>query len=433
MEEWRKLALLLCVYGVLKELRPLEPYITRFFNEPPMNFSMEQINVEIYPISVYSNLLTLILIFLVTDLLRYKPIIILNSFAGIALYIILIVCRSELAIQFVEVLYGLYISCEVAYYTYIYAKVDPSHYQEVTGYTRAAYLTGRALSGITSQILIACGLHLMTLAHITLGVLIISSLWAISLPSVANSIYFHRSTDLQSPNSDDNGYSGKIKAGFKLLYNDFIEAFSQVDIRKYVFWWALCNGGYLQVLQFVQVLWEETSANSKEELVYNGGVEAVCTFMGALGAFSFGRWRADWDLYGELVLSLGALSLGGVLILMAFTKSMVIAYITYIAFSALYNAVVTIAKSQIACHIKSDSTGLIFGITVFLALILQTLITLILVQYLQFSAKLQFSLYGYYYVLIGIIFGVKWIYSCFTRLREERRTGRNDEKNEEIN
>lgn len=43
---------------------------------------------------------------------------------------------------------------EVAYYTYIYAKVEREHFQKVTSHTRAAVLAGRAFSSITGQLLI---------------------------------------------------------------------------------------------------------------------------------------------------------------------------------------------------------------------------------------------------------------------------------------
>ena len=44
---------------------------------------------------------------------------------------------------------------EVAYYTYIYAKVPKDYYQQVTSHTRAAILAGRAISGIIAQLLIS--------------------------------------------------------------------------------------------------------------------------------------------------------------------------------------------------------------------------------------------------------------------------------------
>ncbi|CAB0008664.1 unnamed protein product [Nesidiocoris tenuis] len=419
MEEWRKLALLLCVYGVLKELRPLEPYITRFLTTPPMNFTDNQINIEIYPISVYSNMISLFVVFLVTDMLRYKPIIVLNSLAGILLYVMLIFCRSVFAIQLVEVLYGLYIACEVAYYTYIYAKVDKSHYQEVTGYTRAAYLTGRALSGVASEVLFQwVGLELLNLAEITLGILIISCFWAISLPPVEESIYFNRTSPAENRTPTDNSLIYNVKKGFKLLYEDFLQAFEQIKIYKFVLWWAACNGGYLQI---------NKSDPDNNHLMMNGAVEAVCTSMGALGAYFFGRMTGvNWNRWGELGLAIGALALGADLVLMANTKSIIIAYLTYIAFSIIYNAVVTIAKAQIAIRIKPDSTGLVFGVTIFLALVIQTLITIVLVQLLELSAKLQFAMYGYYYLIIGSAFALKFLCGLRCWKRQENGPGEND-------
>lgn len=43
----------------------------------------------------------------------------------------------------------------MAYFTYIYAKVDKEYYPQVTSHTRAAILGGRAISGILGQSLIS--------------------------------------------------------------------------------------------------------------------------------------------------------------------------------------------------------------------------------------------------------------------------------------
>lgn len=59
---------------------------------------------------------------------------------------------------------------EVAYYTYIYAKVEKEHYQKVTSHVRAAILAGRALSGILAQILVSFEvMDYMQLNYITLS------------------------------------------------------------------------------------------------------------------------------------------------------------------------------------------------------------------------------------------------------------------------
>lgn len=44
---------------------------------------------------------------------------------------------------------------EVAYYTYIYAKVDTEFYPQVSSHTRAAILAGRCVSGLLAQMLIS--------------------------------------------------------------------------------------------------------------------------------------------------------------------------------------------------------------------------------------------------------------------------------------
>lgn len=117
-----------------------------------MNTHLSQVNQDIYPVMTYSYLATLIVVFLITDFVRYKFIIILCGLSGIATYLMIIFGKTVMMFQIVEFFYGLFFSTEVAYYTYIYAKVDRKHYQEVTGHTKAATLFGRSMSGIVAQL-----------------------------------------------------------------------------------------------------------------------------------------------------------------------------------------------------------------------------------------------------------------------------------------
>lgn len=48
---------------------------------------------------------------------RYKPIIIASTFAGIAIWSMLLWTTSLLALQIVQVFYGFFMAAEVAYYT----------------------------------------------------------------------------------------------------------------------------------------------------------------------------------------------------------------------------------------------------------------------------------------------------------------------------
>lgn len=92
---------------------------------------------------------------MITDFLRYKPIIILCGISGAITFLLIIFGQDVLTMQILEFFYGLFFSTEVAYYTYIYAKVDKKHYQEVTSHTKAASLFGRCMAGIVAQLTVS--------------------------------------------------------------------------------------------------------------------------------------------------------------------------------------------------------------------------------------------------------------------------------------
>ena len=51
-----------------------------------------------------------------------------------------------------QVTYGIGTSTEIAYYSYIYAKVDAEKYQKVTSFTRVATLSSIFLASVTGQV-----------------------------------------------------------------------------------------------------------------------------------------------------------------------------------------------------------------------------------------------------------------------------------------
>lgn len=67
---WLKVSLLLCVFGFFRELRPSEPYSTEFFIAY-RNLTTDDITQILYPLGTYSYMFQLILVFLVTDILRW--------------------------------------------------------------------------------------------------------------------------------------------------------------------------------------------------------------------------------------------------------------------------------------------------------------------------------------------------------------------------
>ncbi|KAG7251441.1 hypothetical protein CRUP_008676 [Coryphaenoides rupestris] len=84
---------------------------------------------EIYPVWTYSYLALLFPVFLATDYLRYKPVLLLQAGGLVATYATLAWARGAAAMQLMEFFFGLATATEVAYYAYIYSVVPAACYQ----------------------------------------------------------------------------------------------------------------------------------------------------------------------------------------------------------------------------------------------------------------------------------------------------------------
>lgn len=71
MTNWLRITLVLCTYGFFREFRPSEPFVSEFLSGHWRNISADQITQLVYPVGTYSYLALLVVVFLVTDILRY--------------------------------------------------------------------------------------------------------------------------------------------------------------------------------------------------------------------------------------------------------------------------------------------------------------------------------------------------------------------------
>jgi thiamine transporter 2/3 len=100
METWKLTTLLLCSYGFFKELRPSEPFLTEYLTGPKWhNITAEDVYQQVYPVWTYSYLVLLFFVFLVTDALRYKPVIVVEGIAYVATWSLLLWARGVFAMQ----------------------------------------------------------------------------------------------------------------------------------------------------------------------------------------------------------------------------------------------------------------------------------------------------------------------------------------------
>ena len=123
--ETSKILLILCCYALFKEIRPSEPFLNDYLVDARWcDLPKEDIYSKVYPVGVFSYFFLLIPVFVLTDYLRYKPVLCVEGLSYMVTWVLLLWAHGIPAMQVMQVVYGVALSTEVAYYTYIYSQVS---------------------------------------------------------------------------------------------------------------------------------------------------------------------------------------------------------------------------------------------------------------------------------------------------------------------
>uniref|UniRef100_G3TRN5 Thiamine transporter 1 n=1 Tax=Loxodonta africana TaxID=9785 RepID=G3TRN5_LOXAF len=441
-ECWFLPTALLCAYGFFASLRPSEPFLTPYLLGPEKNLSEREVFNEIYPVWTYSYLVLLFPVFLATDYLRYKPVVLLQGLSLIVTWFMLLYAQGLLAIQFLEFFYGVATATEIAYYSYIYSVVDLGMYQKVTSYCRSATLVGFTVGSVLGQILVSvAGWSLFSLNVISLTCVSVAFAVAWFLPMPQKSLFFHHvPSTCQAVNgikscciSPISPSLGKTRPANKHRRHVFlckmlfpiaqilsnVKSYSSRPLLCWSVWWALSTCGYFQVVNYTQGLWEQVMP-SRHAAAYNGGVEAVSTLLGAVAVFAVGYIKVSWSTWGEMTLSLFSLLIAAAVYIMDTAGNIWVCYAAYVVFRIIYMLLITIATFQIAANLSMERYALVFGVNTFIALVLQTLLTLIVVDAsgLGLEITTQFLIYAGYFALIAVVFLVNGTVSIMKKYRK---------------
>ncbi|XP_025895813.1 thiamine transporter 2-like [Nothoprocta perdicaria] len=437
---WIFPTLLLCIYGFFYMMKPSEPFLTPYLTVDK-NLTIDEVTNKIFPVWTYSYLVLLFPVFLITDYVRYKPVIILQGISFLTTWLLLLFARGVVPMQLMEFCYGLVTATEVAYYAYIYSVVSTEHYQRVTGYCRSITLVAATVAAVLGQLLVSLAhVSYFYLNAITLASLALAFACSLFLPMPQKSMFFHRKEaadngpaphraratlgpqeprghreDTEPPSEDTTprheqppGWSQSRPRALRVLVQlskDLRECYSSRKLLYWSLWWALATAGFNQVVNYIQVLWD-FRAPSHSAAVYNGAVEAIATFLSAITSLAVGYMKMNWDLFGELALGIFSAMDAGCLFLMHFTANIWECYAGYLIFKACYMLLITIATFQIAVSLSMERYALMFGFNNFLALVLQTIITVVVVDSkgLGLDIVTQFLIYGSYFAVIAGIF-----------------------------
>ncbi|XP_063547420.1 folate transporter 1-like isoform X2 [Cydia strobilella] len=409
MLEWFKITLILCAFGTLREIRPSEPFVTEYLSGEWRNVTSEQLFRDVYPVGTYSYMAVLIVIFLITDFLRFKPVIILSGLCGISIYAILLWTTSIEWLYVSQSLFGLYMATEVAYYTYMYAKVETSKYARVTSLARVAALSGRFLSGVTAQLL--THMHLLDfrdLNYITFSSQILATVWAFWLPPVDFGIYFHRRNNFQenlyppkdqiSPKAKKQSFTANVSTAARLVSLHARSAYWRPRVLAWSALYAAALALFTHVQSYMQLLWQQIQQHDehKVQVDYNGAVEAVTTLAGAAGALA----AASAERPALVAAATGAQAAAA--LLTALVPDIYLSYACYCLLGTLFHFTITMASAKIASQLSDESCfGLIFGINMFVGAVLQSLLTLVLNQALALQPDVMYAALGALYLLLA--------------------------------
>lgn len=251
-----------------------------------------QVTNVITPVLTYSYMAVLVPIFLLTDYLRYKPVLVLQSLSHISIWLLLVFGTSILAMQLMEFFYGVTMAARIAYSSYIFSLVAPSRYQRMASYSRSSVLLGVFTSSVLGQLCVTLGdVSFRTLNYVSLGFVSFGFILTLFLERPQRSLFFNRpkeAGDGAAPNELDKMAEGDSggrtqdwqEAALCRMLREMGALIRHPQLRLWSLWWVFNSAGYYLMLYYVQILWNEIYPAVSERWVYNGGVDAASTLLG---------------------------------------------------------------------------------------------------------------------------------------------------------
>ncbi|KAB1283687.1 Folate transporter 1 [Camelus dromedarius] len=470
-ESWWCLVSYLCFYGFMAQMRPGESFITPYLLGPDKNFTQKQargcvqgtggsgvwaelsrgrcperqggvtslratqVTNEITPVLSYSYLAVLVPVFLLTDYLRYKPVLLLQGLSYVSVWLLLLFGSSVLHMQLMELFFSVTMAARIAYSSYVFSLVPPAHYQRVAGYSRAAVLLGVFTSSVLGQLLVTVGrVPFSTLNYVSLAFLTFSLVLALFLRRPKRSLFFNAArapgaspSELDQmnpgPGQPTGGRPGPAAAWRDLALARVLRELGHnlrlPQLRLWSLWWVFNSTGYYLIVYYVHILWNVVNPTMDSTRVYNGGADAASTLLGAITSFAAGFVKIRWAV-GEAGHRGGDCGAGraGLPHVQDGQHLAVLhglrALPRLLPVPGAHRHVCVVERSdnagkvnfQIASSLSQELRALVFGVNTFLATVLKTIITLIVSDKrgLGLPVHSQFLVYFMYFLVLFVAY-----------------------------
>ncbi|ODM96849.1 Folate transporter 1 [Orchesella cincta] len=286
--------------GLFKEFLPSAPFFIEYaMDKSHGNFSQDEITREILPITIYGHFISLLIFLLITDLLRYRPIIILGGLSAMACWTITIYSYHTKRMQlFVKFSNSIEHSSEVAYITFMYEIVNRTFYREVTSPNSWCNACWQIIGGALGQILLSYKLLSLDNMNYTfaLGSTFSFIVFAMFMPG--NQMFvIHEAEDPSQDLEKATSKTGKLNSK-----PDEAKPI-QMNVRRWSMWWSMSRAIYWQIELYTESLWKEIE-NESHQHPLNGAVDATHALISsidccvvAIHKSSMGKvgWKAIWQ------------------------------------------------------------------------------------------------------------------------------------------
>ncbi|KAM0937302.1 putative reduced folate carrier, MFS transporter superfamily [Dioscorea sansibarensis] len=341
-------------YSFSSQFIPVEPYLVPYLTSVK-GFSNFQVTVDIYPISVYAQLVSTLLLAPACFYLSHKAVIILGAFGLLATYVIIWIGQSLLAMQIMQLTYGFGMSARLVFSSYIFHLVLEEEYQIMTSLTTTTSLLSFMLASELSQFL--------ALAGVSYDVFFVISLTALGV-CCAMTFLLPKDRSLDSLSSLT---SWGENEGWILILK---QTWGDQNLRILSLWWAIAFAGVSLVQNYGTNLFDAVDPKSK----YNGHVLAISQAAGSLGAYCAIYIENFASKSGLSVYATGSTVMGLICACMGVIANIWADYFLYVLISGIYQTLSCLLCVQCGRLLSNGQFILLFSINNFAGLLIETLL-----------------------------------------------------------
>ncbi|KRZ60723.1 Folate transporter 1 [Trichinella nativa] len=268
-----KIVIFLLIFsGFLKEFRPILPFMNTYLTSSARNFTDDILNHQVYPVWTYSYMALLLPVLLLSDNVHHFTFVIIGTFGQLCTMLAMIYGTTVACLQLMEIAYGLTTACDISSMSFLFFVVgDLKKFQKIISIMRAVTLLGMCISYVIGQLFLWLGITDYTVhAYVSLTASIATVLLVLFI-CLLRKVWLKPRTMHRRTEND-----AKFSIHFlTVLFYRLKKCYHSIFVIKWSIFWAISTCGYLQVVNYIQLLWSKLQDKNDNSTVYNGITEAV--------------------------------------------------------------------------------------------------------------------------------------------------------------